>query len=241
MKSHGQIGAGDVTDDSSSAADDLHTHTQTLLTLSLAFFHLRDMIRLGDGPEIIRLYKFMMVWCKAVNYNNYSNGLLETIYQSLILPPRLSQSLVWNRSVNLRGNPDSNMPLDLHLEHLNGYFKGDLTSYRGVYTDARLMRISASCRTLKMIADSFDKQTKTFRKTGAHQKPDNTAQIDQLITVLRPLKPFSTIPGREAATLTHEHVYKVQRTELNQWVKAKVSILRTKHYYLHARGEKSHK
>lgn len=72
----------------------------------------------------------MSIMTKAHGQVNYGCGLLETIIQTLALPQDLAESLLWNRFANNRGAQDSNIPLDLHLEHENRGLKDDLTAYR---------------------------------------------------------------------------------------------------------------
>lgn len=93
------------------------THTKVLLTIGLYRLFHNKMIRYGDGGQVVRSYKHLMVWCKLAGLNNYSTGLLDLQYQVHALPTHLRSSVIWNRYVNHRGKPDTNLPVDLDLEH----------------------------------------------------------------------------------------------------------------------------
>ena len=76
------------------------------------------------------VYRFQFIISKAHGHKNYACGLLETLTQTKVLPQQLSQSMIWNRFANTRGAWDSNVSLDLHLEHENRDLKSELTAYR---------------------------------------------------------------------------------------------------------------
>ena len=67
---------------------------------------------------------------KANGQKNYGCGLLETIMCTQLLPEKLAERMVWNRFANNRGKADSNLSLDLHLEHENRALKSELSAYR---------------------------------------------------------------------------------------------------------------
>ena len=47
--------------------------------------------------------RFLFVLCHSLKLTNYSCGLLETVYQILVLPRYLAESIVWNRTANDKG------------------------------------------------------------------------------------------------------------------------------------------
>lgn len=95
-------------------------------TLSLSLFHeeFQDAIREGDGERVLNAWKFLLPAFKASNKVNYSIEAFNMLAQYyILLPPRLSQQLIWSRYVNTHGQPGKNIPCDLHLEHLNRALK----------------------------------------------------------------------------------------------------------------------
>ena len=73
----------------------------------------------------------MTLMFKAQGMYKYGCGLLETTAQAYVLPRSLARALYWSRSVNHRGKPDSNFPLDLEVEHENRLFKAEVRPHRG--------------------------------------------------------------------------------------------------------------
>ena len=78
----------------------------------------------------IKQCKYMSVWCKNLELDNYAKGLLELHFQLAILPSHLRVSLIQNRSDNSREQPNTNIQVDLCLEHENRRFKEQAKTYR---------------------------------------------------------------------------------------------------------------
>ena len=59
------------------------------------------------------LYKYMYILCKNLEFDNSAKGLLELQFHPAILPSYLMVSLIQNRSVNSRTEPNTNISVDL--------------------------------------------------------------------------------------------------------------------------------
>lgn len=57
------------------------------------------------------------------------------------LPERMKQQLLWSRTVNVHGQPGNNIPMDLHLEHLNRQCKSSIAGLDANVTDCAVTRI----------------------------------------------------------------------------------------------------
>lgn len=56
-------------------------------------------------------------------YSYYSLEAAKLLLGTLTLSPQQSAQLQWSRFVNTHGREGCNIPMDLHLEHLNRLFK----------------------------------------------------------------------------------------------------------------------
>ena len=57
---------------------------------------------------------------RAAQCTNYACESFNLLYLHLYaLSPRLSNQLMWSCFVNVHGRPGRNIPVDLHMEHLN--------------------------------------------------------------------------------------------------------------------------
>ena len=103
----------------------IHIRTTDLLSSGLLWHGFHDAIREGDGDRIIVYWKFLMVVFRSEWHYNYmyTNEALKLIVQSVVLSPRKVAELKWSRSINTQGRIGKNVPVDLHMEHLNQKLK----------------------------------------------------------------------------------------------------------------------
>ena len=127
------------------------------MTLGLLTLNHNDAIHMGDGERIMRINNFLFLYYKSCGCTKYAYGILERIAQSkILLTDRQAHRLTWNRTVNHRGNFDSNHPNDLDIEHCNKVFKDQAHSYRGVFTEKSVSRVSRSALIVHEVGKQFD-------------------------------------------------------------------------------------
>lgn len=173
--------------------------------------------------------------CKAKGNNNYACGLMETILQTIILPQRLSESLIWNRFANTRGQSDSNIPLDLLIEHENRIFKQDLHCYRGELSQAHLDRLSLSLTARKKIILNVDHELQYYISKGDGSPNLNVEDILLLVEKYKSVDLFTCKNGR-AHSLHLAHVKPnpmlyLTHENISTWLSNRLSILKTKPWY----------
>ena len=113
--------------------DRVRNYTQLILILGLLRLDHNDAIHMGDSERIMVINQFLMMYYKACHCPKYAYGILETIAQTKVLPTeRMAHRLVWNRTVNHKGEFSSIHPNNLDIEHCNK--KEEARSYRGVFT-----------------------------------------------------------------------------------------------------------
>ena len=100
--------------------DAVSSYTIELLRIGCLYMESADAIREGDRERVIRCWWYFLPIFKASNSTNSSCEAVHFLYQyQYALSPRLSNQLIWGQFVNVRGLPGQNIPLDLHMEHLN--------------------------------------------------------------------------------------------------------------------------
>ena len=82
----------------------------------------------------------------------------------------MAYSLTWNRTVNHKGQKDTNHPMDLDLEHDNKSFKFDAHTFKGEITDKTITRISRSTEPTDEILLNYDSNTSVRRPSGRHTR-----------------------------------------------------------------------
>ena len=114
----------------------------------------------------------------------------------VLLSERLAHRLIWNRSVNNNGQLDSNLPNDLDIEHCNKVFKDEAHSYRGVFTDKVVSRVSRSAMKTDMVLKNYGKVSKVARPSGRHTPGDVTCDIVTLVQQFKARNLFGYVSGR---------------------------------------------
>ena len=171
----------------------------------------------------------------AVGNTNYSNGLAETLIQIQLLPEKLSESLVWNRFCNTRGKLNSNIAIDLYMEHENKYFKEQLKTYRGEYTQAPIDRISKSQSALNVILRNHDTSLSTRKPASHGTDPVSSEDIRKLVKVYGPANLFTTVDGRQHSAdlvMTRRNIMtSLSSGETEKWLWNKIHDMKGAHYY----------
>ena len=116
-----------------------------------------DAIREGDGGRVLRCWKYMAVMFSNSGNRNYAceaaNLLIQYYY---ILSPRQASQLLWSRFVNTHGRPGRNIPVDLHMEHLNKVAKGAIGQLGSNKSTKAIERIGRAMGTLSPVLENFD-------------------------------------------------------------------------------------
>ena len=98
----------------------MQSYSRVALGMVLLALRFIDARKHGDGARIVRLYKSMLLHCKAAKKPKYSFHIPRTLAQvKVFLSPRLSYELVWNRFVNTTEKVDGNVEVDHVVEHYN--------------------------------------------------------------------------------------------------------------------------
>ena len=184
---------------SCSTGDGVLDYSREVLTLSLMYAEFNDAIKEGDGDRVIRCWKFLLLLFKASNRTNYSVEALNLLSQFyILLPPRLAQELAWSRFVNTSGKKGGNIPMDLHMEHLNRSCKTAVAHLGANLTPKAIVRIGKCIRPLTNLGTAFDLSTGVARRSGAHSDADVSADITKVVAELTGKSAvFKSLPGRK--------------------------------------------
>ena len=195
-----------------------------------------DAISLGDGSRIMRVNEYLYLLYKRFGCPKYAFGILETICQSkILLTERLAQRLVWNSCVNHRGKVNTNHPNDLDLKHCNKIFKDEAHSFRGVFTEKTVSRVSRSAVFTHNIITNFDAETNTLTASGVHTKTDLTQDIDLIVNQFKTHEVFKNIPGRRHEAFPNVRANPFQELnmeDVRDWISHSLKKYSNKHFYV---------
>jgi len=226
----------DMTDDEQ--GDAVFNHTCLVIVYGLLRSLHNRSIQLGNGEQIMLFYRYMFIMFKANGKYKYGCGLLETLIQVEVLPAPMSLRLVWNRFFNSYSKSDTNIPLDLALEHENREFKKRLKTYYGVYTQPHIDRISRARGVLVKIIKRLDHELDYHQGSKPAKRDDKSMndikllaekyQKEDLLTL------SSTSPRSHSPTLLTVPANPISGTNgksLRQWMDSRMELIRVRHYY----------
>ena len=162
--------------------DRVFQYSVHLLRLGLFYQEFSDAIREGDGNRVLRCWKYMLPIFSASGSRNYvceAANLL--IQQSYTLSPRLAQQLLWSRFVNVHGRPGRNVPVDMHMEHLNKTAKGAIDFLGSNKTRKAITRIGQSIGTLSPVLDNFDEDNQIQEESRTQKRPTTQKDIEVVV------------------------------------------------------------
>ncbi|XP_066272591.1 uncharacterized protein [Branchiostoma lanceolatum] len=127
----------------SSPRDYKKEHTEARLSFGFFLENMQDAVKEGDGERLIRLYRVALLFYRAYGHTQYAySTLLLHAQVNAVLSPAKAHSLKWNRFFNGKGGKGKNIPLDLHLEHLNNFLKSFLKGMGPNLSEASADRVS---------------------------------------------------------------------------------------------------
>ncbi|XP_077864340.1 LOW QUALITY PROTEIN: uncharacterized protein LOC144349697 [Saccoglossus kowalevskii] len=178
--------------------DGIFNYACVSISMGLLVRNFQDAIKEGDGERVIRLYKFLMLHYKADGRHKYALESLYLLVQiAAILPPKEAHLLKWERFVNVKGGAGNNIPLDLHLEHQNKYFKEDAKSFGGKLTERAVNRVSRAVHSNEQILKNLDSQIAVIRPGYKHTTTSTDKDLNIILDHLNNNgKVFEFIPGR---------------------------------------------
>ena len=102
--------------------DTVMNYANEVFSLGLFLQEFIDAVHEGDGGRILRCWKFMLLLFKGSNKTEYSIEAFNLLSQyHFIFSAWLSKQLLWSRTVNVHGQAGKNIPMDLHMEHMNRF------------------------------------------------------------------------------------------------------------------------
>ena len=134
---------------------------------------------------------------------------------SILLSPRQVQQLLWSRCINTRGKPGKNIPMDLHMEHLNRACKNAISGLGANKTPKSIGRIAKCIGVLTSVCDNFDDQTEISQNKGFHTVTKDKKDRDVVLKELQTHAIFKV----SLAVVIHHSDTKVSYSDMTEWMK----------------------
>lgn len=207
--------------------DSVSSYAIQLLRIGCLYMEFTDAIREGDGQRVLRCWRYFLPVFRASHSTNYACEALHFLHQHLYaLSPRLSNQMIWGRFINVRGLPGRNIPLDLHMEHLNRLAKDAMRNIGSNKTrTAAITRIGRSLGTLAPLLEQFDADNSVQSSLSKYRKPPSVSDVSIIVEELMASKSFSIERGRRL-----NHFKKIkdlfsgeQKQDLIEWMVGRLS------------------
>ena len=209
--------------------DEVYEYAREALTLMLLHEEFKDAIREGDGERVLRVWKFLLIIFKASNKSNYSIEAFNLLAQYyILLPPRLSQQLLWSRFINTHGKQGRNIPCDLHLEHLNRSLKTAICSLGANILPNAIERAGRCIGTVVSLCHHFDTSCGIVPASTAHSsaklEKDIQVTVNELVNTS---KVFQHVAKRSHSSLTVKgSLFRtVNKLKLISWMKDRLKVI----------------
>ena len=214
--------------------DGVFNYASAVLNDGLLLLELRDAIHEGDGPRIVRCWRFMLLYWKQGGHTKYAYEVIELISSiNAAASPRIAHEIMWCRVVNTRGGAGTNIPVDLFLEHLNRTLKVFVSSTGPNVSTSTIVHASKSLKFLMNIGNHFDEicgiAPVSLHHTKASSKDDRDKIVKQLVSESRV---FDYIPGRHHKSFKDikPHVSShIDSKKLQTWIKQTRNNIANRH------------
>ena len=205
--------------------DEVFLYASEVLSLGLIWHGFHDAIKEGDGERILNYWKFLLVIFKSTNHHNYAkeatNFLIQYYYR---LSERQRTQLLWSRCVNTRGIPGTNIPCDLHMEHLNKRLKKVIYSMGANVSPSAIVKAGKALGPVNHICQIFEEQTTQYKNSHCHKIPGFGKDFSTVLDVLDSEKIFTVIPGRQHKSFKSKHGLMEKLTRKNLIVRVEKSV-----------------
>ena len=219
----------DIDYPSSANKDDDHVRAygKEVLSLGLLFMEFKDAIREGDGERIIRCWRYFLPLFKCADRKNYSVEAFNLLFEyEYAMTERMKQQLVWERTINVRGKPGRNVPMDLHMEHINKHCKQSMGNLGSNISEKSVSRIGRCIGELMQVTHQFDAVNKVREDSGHHPTRTVAQDIRKLLAQLHTeTKVFDYVRGRKHSTFKKMQVNMTRGlkvTKLKEWMDQQV-------------------
>lgn len=209
--------------DDTSDSNKVTLYAMQVLSLGLIWHNFHDAIKEGDGNRIIQCWKFLLLAFKATNRKNYSIEALNLLLQvNYLLSPREAAQVKWCCTVNTTNFQGHNVPMDLHLEHLNRRLKSAIRNMGSNVTDNSVKLAAESVDFIDHVWHVFETaSSRKKRNSDKHSCPSFDKDLALILSVLLEQDFFTTKEQRHHKTFKNlkDFFTKLKYKPLLKWIK----------------------
>ncbi|KAI0707558.1 hypothetical protein C8T65DRAFT_576601 [Cerioporus squamosus] len=165
--------------------DTVYANAVLFLRDALLLRHFADAIKSGHSDHIVTVLKLWALGFRAMGRTKYAHELLFLIHNIVhVWPPALRDIIMKNWLVNITGNPNAFIPVDLLQEHMNYWIKVVYQAHGSNASWEWLATISPCIHILRQLATQVNTELGSHQGTK-HHAPDLSNDIRTLMDSLR--------------------------------------------------------
>ncbi len=184
------------------APDGVFDYASALLNDGLLLLEFRDAIREGDGNRILRCWRAMTLYFRYAGHINYlSEAVTMLSLVNATASSRISSQITWGRVVNTRGGAGHNIPVDLHMEHLNRTVKDYVGNLSANISESTILQCGRSLNGIQNVCSRFDQEAAVRPASIAHTRASTREDEKRIMKELTETSNvFDYIPGHHHKT-----------------------------------------
>ena len=202
--------------------DSVYTYAKELLSLGMLYLELLDAIREGDGLRILRCWRYLLLIFKVTDKRKYAVQAVTLLFQyEFFFTERMKHQLLWNRTINATGRIGHNIPMDLHMEHLNRNLKSAISHLSSNVSKSTISRLGKSMKKLEAVTSNYDRCSKVSQDMGYHSNPSLTKDLKQIIDELNKMCVHERKDKRRHSQFPRMKgniVGSIKRPDLDKWL-----------------------
>lgn len=206
--------------------DYVSAYAKEVFSLGILLLEFNDSVHEGDGERLANVWKFLLLIFRAKRKTKYAlEAFLLLAQANIVLPPRLREQLLYSHFVNTKGVPGGNIPIDLHVEHVNSVVKSAIYNQVSNLSPTAITRTSRCTGILCNVSEQFDKVTGIRKGRDTHSAAKLEADIHRIAKELhKTSKVFNYNPKRRHARINAVsgsimNVVKADKVKFTDWMK----------------------
>lgn len=177
--------------------DSVYNYHSARLQLGFFSLNMEDAIKHGDGQRLLRCYKYLLLLTYKHKHTKYAYAiLLFFVKYYALLSEKSAHLLLSNRFINAEGGVGKNIPLDLHMEHLNLVLKRMLRGVGGNITKSSLQRCAQAIDPLQRVIRGIYEDCGKSKPAGYHGRKSPQESVQIIVNDLSKGRVFDYQPHR---------------------------------------------
>lgn len=221
------------------APDGVFNYSSAMLNDGLLLLELKDAIREGDGERVTRCWKVMLLYFRQAGHTNYQKEAFEFLAMvNATASPKIAKQVTWGRFVNTQGGMGKNIPVDLHMEHLNRNLKEYIANLGANVAESGIVQCGKSLSGIMEVVDRYDQETGIHKQSQQHTRPSDSDE-GKIIEQLMSSQVFEYSPGRFHKTFRNIRPNITQgmdKAKLFAWIAGQKESAKRRQRFLHAFG-----